>query len=69
MESLPAIDCSIVCELFINDLLGILANSTATHIYGSLLHVAAGIVYLHFCARSPGLESSFKTLLNNLRCY
>ena len=36
------------------------------HIYGLLLHVAAGIVYLHFCARSLGLESCIKTLLNDL---
>ena len=40
MEALPAIGCSIICELFINDLLGILSNGTATHMvhfYMSLL--------------------------------
>lgn len=45
MESLPAIDCSIVCELFINDLLGILANSTATHMVHFCMSLLVSCIY------------------------
>ena len=45
MESLPAIDCSIVCELFINDLLGMLANSTATHMVHFCMSLLVSCIY------------------------
>ena len=45
MEAHPATDFSIICELFINDLLGILSDSTATHMVHFFMSPLVSCIY------------------------
>ena len=45
MEALPSTDFSIICELFINDLLGILSDSTATHMVHFFMSLLVSCIY------------------------
>ena len=59
MEALPATDCSFICLLFINDLLGILSDSTATHMvhfYMSLLVSCINTLALVFSVYNLALK-------------
>ena len=45
MEALPAIGFSIICELFIKHLLGILSNGTATHMVHFYMSLLVSCIY------------------------